>query len=241
MAEIYRRKILYKFQDELWTIMSYVPKLVKEDGVGCNYVESNLVDKHEILWQVLWRRWMRHVVHVKCVFEGNTCLHILSVLRQAHIKFLSQLTFWRETRQALQRRVIDTSGVEIRSICDNSLVARHSYHMPPQGSLKMPAHIENVSNIWLVYLLKRIRKCEIKSNKGSSASEHKEKEMIACDVVNYQDPSHVLQMRRRKRLKSSKEKARTKAQLCHGYNHTASKIGLCHLRVTYSTQFIIDI
>lgn len=116
MAEIYTRKIFFKFQYELWMITACVPQLVKEDEVSCNYVVINLADENEIQRQVVKKK---EVIHACCTckmfeFEGIPCRHVLPVLIQSYIRNLPQhyiLKRW--TRYAKEKRVIDASGIEI--------------------------------------------------------------------------------------------------------------------------------
>ncbi|RWR92230.1 protein FAR-RED IMPAIRED RESPONSE 1-like protein [Cinnamomum micranthum f. kanehirae] len=227
MAEVYTRNIFYKFQDELFTTMSVAENIVYKDDVDCKFVVKNYSDEKEIEREVLWKKDEKHAYcsYKKFEFEDIPCCHVLSILRRGAILFLPEryiLKRWTKgvTRDAFLD-VVESGGPEGVDPC----LARHSHLSCKFARL---IDIASQSKECFEFLISDHGELEMKLrqmmlNNPLNSSIDKGKAVVDSNVVEYDEPAHVVTKGRSKRLKSSKEKA-TKGCLCKGCN----KRGVSH-------------
>lgn len=60
MAETYTPEMFYKFQNELMMTISYMTKLVKENGEEATYIVSSLGTEKEIQRLVIFKKKIMH-------------------------------------------------------------------------------------------------------------------------------------------------------------------------------------
>lgn len=129
MADTYTRTIFNKFQEELFNTMAYTVELTIDNEHESSYMVGPLESDTEKPQLVVYQKTRVHAVcdcH-KFEFEGIPCRHVLCVLKHAKIANLPhKYILKRWTRRARESVVLYRSGDEVKSISDDSLLARHS-------------------------------------------------------------------------------------------------------------------
>ncbi|RWR80203.1 protein FAR1-RELATED SEQUENCE 5-like protein [Cinnamomum micranthum f. kanehirae] len=226
MANIYTKNLFYKFQDELFMIMSLGVKLVTEDDVSCNFVVKNFLDEQEIEREILWKKDEMHA-YCSCKkfeFEGIPCRHLLSVLRHLSIPYVPERYILKQWTKGVTKEIL-VDDVEIGSATVNSCLARHSHLSCMFAGL---IDIASQSREGFEFLVSSYTELEMKLrqvtlNNPTDISIDNGEGLVDSNVVEYHEPSHAVTKGCAKRLKSSKENA-TKGRLCRGCN----KRGVSH-------------
>ncbi|XXG63309.1 hypothetical protein AAC387_Pa05g1537 [Persea americana] len=234
IAETYTQKMFCKFQDELLLTVSYVAKLVKDNLDGTAYIVSSLGNEKEIQWMVIFIKKDKYAACSCQMFEflGIPCGHVLCVLKQEKIVHLpQQYILERWNRHAKEGCVYDNNGVEIKAVCEESLIGRYRHLSYLANLLVNEASLSRKAcqyvQGFLAEMYQKVK--EINSDEGRIAKENKKiaeakkkKGKMMC--VHYCNPPRVNMNERGKRHKSFNGKAQTKPRLCNGCN----KRGVSH-------------
>lgn len=162
-------------------------------------------------------------------FEGVLCRRVLLVLQQVGIgKVPQQYIRERWSKHIGNKSELDRSRVDIGTMCSGSLVARHNYMTCTATSIiddacKLEETSQYVIDMFTEVHLK-VQDMVLSSNGGTLTRDEKREEKMPIDDAHYHAPTHVVTKGQGKRLKSSKEKAMSKAHLCRGCN----KRGVSH-------------
>ncbi|KAJ8644807.1 hypothetical protein MRB53_006555 [Persea americana] len=155
----------------------------------------------------------------KFEFEGILCHHALFVMVHLSIRYLQErYIFKRWAKGVTKVNSIDNDGVEIGSYGSDSCMGRRRYISGVftlifnEGCLS----IEGFKILVNAHADLQMKLRNLNLDIPSEASMHSWKGLDS-DVVEYQEPSHVVTKGHAKILKSSKEKV-TKGRLCHGCN-----------------------
>lgn len=123
------RKLFNKFQYELTSIISCIPKLVKNDVVESIYLVSSVRDEKDIARTVVFRKEDKFATCSCLLFEfkGISCRHVQAGLKHEMIFTLpKECIMSRWTRCAREGTNYDKSVVNHVPSSDGSLVARYA-------------------------------------------------------------------------------------------------------------------
>ncbi|KAJ8615718.1 hypothetical protein MRB53_035090 [Persea americana] len=165
----------------------------------------------EIEREVLWKKDEKHA-YCSCKkfeFEGIPCCHVLSILRRGSILILPERYILKRWTKGVTKDVFVDVMESGESEGVNPYLARHSHLSCMFAGL---IDIASQSKDGIEFLISGYTELEMKLrqmmlNNRSNSSIDKGKALVDSNVVEYNEPAHVVTKGRAKRLKSLKEKA----------------------------------
>ncbi|XP_048334830.1 protein FAR1-RELATED SEQUENCE 9-like [Ziziphus jujuba] len=128
MAEIYTRRIFYKFQDELWHSLVTMPQIVNENDTLKMYTVQSCPNGGVPRFREIPYDKVLDYASCNCKKferEGIPCRHILAFLQFfGDIPLLNQCIMKKWTRAAKSQIIYDKEGLEISGKCSSMLTWR---------------------------------------------------------------------------------------------------------------------